>query len=145
MTTWLLDINVLIARQDASHEHHSRVAGWLTGQRGASWATCPITENGFIRILGHSSYPGWPGKPEKAAAALRHLISALPGHRFFPDEISLLDPKSLSDWRGVPSRAVTDLYLLGLAVHHKARFATLDTHMNPRLVPGGPDAHFVID
>jgi toxin-antitoxin system PIN domain toxin len=144
MAAWLLDINVLIARQDGDHEHHSRAARWLHQHAADGWATCPLTENGFVRILGQSAYPGWPGTPERAAIALRKLITATPGHRFLSDEISLLDASVLPSLQGVRPRALTDLYLLGLAVHHGARFATLDARVNPALVAGGPPAYHVI-
>ena len=138
MSAWLLDINVLIARQDADHEHHARASQWLNANAAAGWATCPVTENGFVRILGQPSYPGWPGTPEAAAKVLRGLIASIPGHRFLPDEISLLDHAVFPSLQGVGARAVTDLYLLALAVHHGVRFATLDSRINPALIAGGP-------
>jgi hypothetical protein len=144
MAVWLLDINLLIARGDADHVHHSRVAVWLHQRAADGWATCPLTENGFVRILGQPSYPGWPGTPERSAAALRKLIVALPGHRFLPDEISVLDAAILPSLLGVGPRALTDLYLLALAVHHGAQFATLDARINPSLVPGGAAAYMVV-
>lgn len=144
MRPWLLDINVLIARADADHQHHDRAARWWHQHTAEGWATCPLIENGFVRILGQPSYPGWPGTPERAAAALRKLIAAIPGHRFLPDEISLLNTSLLPSLQGVGPRALTDLYLLALAVHHGAAFATLDARVNPSLVPGGLPAYVVI-
>lgn len=144
MPAWLLDINVLIARHDADHEHHERAARWLHQDVVGGWATCPLTENGFVRILGQTSYPGWPGTPERAAAALRRLIVAIPGHRFLPDEVSLLDVSIIPSLRGVGARALTDLYLLALAVVHGVGFATLDARVDPGLVHGGPAAYRVI-
>ena len=144
MPVWLLDINVLIARQDADHEHHDRVARWWQQHAADGWATCPLTENGFVRILGQPSYPGWPGTPERAAGALRRLIAAIPGYRFLPDEISLLEASILPSLQGVSARALTDLYLLAVAVHHGAAFATLDARIKPDLVPGGRAAYIVI-
>lgn len=144
MPVWLPDVNVLVARQDVEHEHHKRVARWWHRQAADGWATCPLTENGFVRILGHPSYPGWPGTPQRAAAALRQLMAAIPGHRFLSDEISLVDLSVLPSLEGVGPRALTDLYLLALAVHHGAVFATLDTRIRPELVPGGPAAFGLI-
>jgi toxin-antitoxin system PIN domain toxin len=144
MSAWLLDINVLVARQDVEHEHHERVARWWHQQLSDGWATCPLTENGFVRILGHPSYPGWPGTAGRAADALRKLIATVPGHRFLPDEISLLDLSFVPSLEGVGPRALTDLYLLALAVHHGVTFATLDARIQPELVPGGPAAFGVI-
>lgn len=144
MSIKLLDLNVLIARQDADHEHHERVCRWMRDDLDDGWATCPLTENGFVRILGHSSYPGWAGNPERAAIALRRLIAVLPGHAFLADEVSLLDTTILPSLAGVGSRSLTDLYLLALALHHGVVFATLDARINPGLVPGGPAAFLVV-
>ena len=144
MPAWLLDINVLIARQDTDHEHHNRVAGWWHQHAEEGWVTCPITENGFLRILGHPSYPGWPGTPELAATALRQLIASTPCHCFLPDEISLMDVSILPSFLDVGPRVLTDLYLLSLAVHYGIKFATLDARIQPGMVPGGPTAFVLI-
>ena len=67
---FLLDINVLIVLVDPNHVHHSVVAKWFMEKRFDGWATCPITENGFIRILGHINYPDGP----KSTEATRELL-----------------------------------------------------------------------
>lgn len=141
MPAHLLDINVLIARADADHQHHDRAALWMQRNLKGEWATCPLTENGFIRILGHPSYPGWPGTPQRSALALRKLIATVPGHRFLPDAISILDSSSVSSLKDLNPRALTDVYLLALAVFHGFQFASLDAHIEPRLVTGGPKAY----
>lgn len=106
------------------------------------WATCPITENGFLRILGHPKYPGkGPGTPDGASVALRGLLTAIPGHRFLPDDVSILTFfKSLD---GLSSSHLTDVYLLALAMNHKARFLTFDRKANPSVIPGG-DAYLEV-
>ena len=58
---YLLDVNVLIALLDPIHVHHQKVTNWYLGHCRDGWATCPLTENGFIRIFGHSNYPEGPG------------------------------------------------------------------------------------
>ena len=46
MTTFLLDVNVLIALVDPAHVQHDAAHDWF-GQLGyLAWATCPLTENG---------------------------------------------------------------------------------------------------
>lgn len=144
MSAWLLDINVLIARQDANHEHHKLVSRWLHENSNKGWATCPITENGFVRILGHPSYPGWPGTPVLSALALRELISSIPGHEFISDEISIADERIFKSLKETKSRDVTDLYLLALAVQDNCRFATLNERINSKAINGGKAAYFVI-
>lgn len=137
----LLDVNVLIALADSFHVHHDRVSLWFLQIHQQGWATCPLTENGFIRIIGHAQYPQGPGTTEAA----RTLLSSLrlqPGHQFWPDSVSLCDQ---GQFPALPnSRDLTDFYLLALAVRHQARFATLDQRFDPTAISGGPAACFLI-
>lgn len=142
--TVLLDINVLIARVDPAHEHHSLARGWLAAlDPAAAIATCPLTENGFLRIYGHPAYPGGPGSPESAAPVLR-AIRSLPQHVFLPDDLSVADPARIHSLAGVGSQQLTDLYLLALAAKHSALFATFDRKIDPIRVAGGPEALRII-
>ena len=141
---YLVDINVLIARLDSDHEHHQRTVQWWHRNVTDGWATCPITENGFIRILGRPTYPGWPGTPERAASALRQLIVALPGHRFFADEISPLSKNLFPNLSKVTPSQITDLYLLALAVHHDATFVSHGKRVKAQRIPGGTESFLVI-
>lgn len=125
MTRYLLDVNVLIALIDPAHVQHDQVHEWF-GQVGhKAFATCPITENGLLRIVGHPSYPNSPGPPSTVAAALT-AMRGLPGHVFWPDSISLVEsPLVDADLLSSHSR-VTDSYLLALARHNKGKLATMD-------------------
>lgn len=87
---FLLDVNVLIARIDPRHEHHERVARWERDNASEHLVTCPLTQNGFVRIYGHPRYPGGPGSPAEAMVELRHLLS-LRTHRFISDSLPLSD------------------------------------------------------
>ena len=89
--TFLLDVNVLIALIDPTHVNHDDAHRWFGREGRASWATCPITENGVIRIPGHPRYPNNSGSPAAVAAVLLSLRNR-PGHVFWPDDVSLLDP-----------------------------------------------------
>ena len=135
----LIDVNVLIARADPEHEHHAAAVRWMARHAAEGWITCPLTENAFVRILGHPSYPGGPGSPERAASLLRRLLR-IPGHDFWPDDVSLLDAVVFPSLAGVHSSDLTDLYLLALAVQHEAQFVTFDTRVDPALIDGGTDA-----
>ena len=134
----LLDVNVLIARADSSHPHHAAAAAWIAAHAVSGWATCPITENGMLRILGQPSYPGGPGRPEGALLGFRSIL-AIPGHHFLPDDISLAT--SFGSLQGISSGQLTDMYLLALAVRHGASFLSLDRRMDPALVSGGKSAY----
>jgi toxin-antitoxin system PIN domain toxin len=134
----LLDVNVLIARTDSAHPHHMAAARWMAAHAASGWATCPLTENGVLRILGQPSYPGGPGSPEGALISFRQIL-AIPGHRFLADDFSL--PDAVPTLQGVSSGQLTDIYLLALAARNGARFLTLDRRIDPTLMPGGPAAY----
>lgn len=139
---WLLDVNVLIALGDANHPH--RAAALRLFERSATvdgWATCPLTENAFLRIVGGAAYPGGPGSPGEARRLLDALCAA-PGHAFWPDDLSLADTRIFPTLPA--SRQLTDLCLLGLAVKRGGRFATFDARIDPTLIPGGPAAYHLI-
>lgn len=135
---FLLDINVLIAVADPDHEHHDRAKNFFLANHRAGWATCPLTENGFVRIVGHSGYPKGPGSTDLARDILGKLC-AHDGHRFWPDDLSL---RGLV---GLPvSKHLTDHYLLSLAVHRQGQLVTMDRHIQAERVPGGSVAYLVI-
>lgn len=138
----LLDINVLIALCDPAHPHRPAARRFLTsGLTRDGWATCPLVENGFLRIFGARQYPGGPGSPQAARPVLARLL-ATGGHQFWPEDLSLTD---LRTFPGLPvSEDLTDLYLLALAVKHGARFATFDAGLDASLIPGGPAAYCLI-
>ncbi len=137
----LSDINVLIAIGDPKHVHHQRTRKWFLSAERQAWATCPITENGFIRILGQPSYPDFGGSPEDARQVL-DALTTLPGHQFWPDTVSVLNQTAIPKLAG--SKHLTDLYLLALAVERKGSLVTLDERINPSLLPGGPQAYYLI-
>ena len=135
---YLLDVNVLISLLDSAHVHHRAATDWfLSGAAATGWATCPLTENGLIRITSHVSYPNLRLSPATAAESLALFKSAFAGvHRFWPDDISLSDP-SLFDLSALTgSRQITDAYLAGLAFRNRGRLATLDSGIPWRAVRG---------
>lgn len=125
--TFLLDVNVLIALIDPAHVQHDAAHEWFAAHR-RSWATCPLTENGVLRIVGHARYPNSPGTPA-AVAPLVAGLRALPGHVFWPDDISLLEAERVDMSRLLSSGQVTDSYLLALACAHGGKLATFDRRL----------------
>ena len=143
MTTFLLDVNVLIALVDPAHIQHDKIHQWFSRIGRRSFATCPITENGLLRIVGHPRYPDSPGPPSTVAPTLA-AIRALPGHSFWPDGISMVDP-AFFDTAALSSHArVTDSYLLALARANKGKLATMDHKLATEVVAGGKSALEVI-
>ncbi len=138
MTTFLLDVNVLIALVDPAHVQHEQAHEWFAREGQQSFATCPITENGLLRIVGHPKYPNSPGVPA-AVAALLVAVRAMPGHVFWADSISLADGAVVDASRLASHAQVTDSYLLALAKAHNGRLATFDRRLAVDAVAGGRD------
>jgi uncharacterized protein len=134
--TYLLDVNVLIALIDPTHVSHADAHRRFAQEGSASWATCPITQNGVMRIVSNPRYPNTPGSPAVVAAVLSRLQS-LAGHVFWPDDISLLDERRIDAGRLLTAGQVTDSYLLALAVANGGQLASLDRRLSVTSVHGG--------
>ena len=129
----LLDVNVLIALLDSDHVHHGLAMAWLGDNVEAGWVTCPLTENGCLRVMSQVAYPG-DFTAAQVAARLREATRS-DHHHFWPDDLSLLEA-GVVDWRRVIGpRQITDVYLLALAAKHSGRFVTFDAHVVTTMVP----------
>jgi len=138
----LLDVNVLLALFDADHVDHVRAWDWLTSEIGDGWASCPLTENGFVRIISQPRYPNPIGAAQ--AIGLLARATATVHHEFWPADLSLLDSGSVLPDRVHGPKQVTDLYLLALAVARGGRFVTFDSAVPRSAVPGARSEHMVI-
>ncbi|RFC38275.1 MAG: hypothetical protein DID90_2727552638 [Candidatus Nitrotoga sp. LAW] len=136
MRVFLLDVNVLIALIDPAHVQHDAAHDWFAAHGKQAWATCPLTENGVLRIVGHPRYPNSPGTPAEVAQLMKGL-RILPGYVFWPDNISLLDIEMMDTERLLSSGQVTNSYLLALACAHKGQLATFDRRLVTDAVCGG--------
>lgn len=136
MTRYLLDVNVLIALIDPAHVQHDRAHEWFAVRGRKAWATCPLTENGVLRIVGHPRYPNSPGTPA-AVAEFMAVLRGLGGYEFWPDDVTLLDSQRIDSARLLDSGQVTDSYLLALARAHGGQLATFDRRMVIDAVAGG--------
>lgn len=135
----LLDVNVLIALLDGGHVHHANAMAWLRDNIGRGWASCPITQNGCVRIMSQPAYPN--ARPPMEIASRLRDATLMAEHQFWPDEVSLLDITKF-DWRELfHSRQLTDAYLLALAVKHKGVFVTFDHAVPLTAVVGASSAH----
>lgn len=143
MIRFLLDVNVLIALIDSTHVQHDRAHEWFGKLGKRAWATCPVTENGVIRIVGSNRYPNSPGTPA-AVVEILTLLRSVGGHEFWADDISLLDGKRVNPSRLLDSAQVTDTYLLALAASHRGQLATFDRHLVAAAVIEGSKALFII-
>ena len=108
---FLPDVNILIALADSDHPNHHSAGAFFQKATIEGWATCPLTENGFLRIFGHANYDQGPNSPENARPFLQAYCAA-PGHQFWPDDISLTNTKYFPTLPN--SKHLTDHYLLAL-------------------------------
>ena len=142
MSVALLDVNVLVALLDSGHSHHERAFEWFMGGGNMNWATCPVVENGAVRIIGHPNYPGGGGVPN--ALDLLAGLLRVGEHEFWPDSVSLLDANRVDRERLLTPKQTTDTYLLALAVANRGRLATFDRRLAVQAVRDGAQALMVL-
>ena len=118
--------------------------GLLEAHGGHGWATCPLTQNALLRILGNPRYPNSPGGPAVVMSFLQGLL-AHPAHVFWPDDLSWEAAGVFEAEALLYHGQITDTYLLGLAVHHQGRLVSFDRRLSPRAVRGGEEALFLIN
>ncbi len=138
----LLDVNILLALVDRMHSHHHIAHDWFADVGSSAWATCPITQNGLVRILSQPKYRNAVESPQMALSALRGLTGHS-GHHFWHDDVSLLDEALFLKSNIHSHSQVTDTYLLALAAHHNGMFATFDSKIIHNTVNKG-DKHLLI-
>jgi hypothetical protein len=129
----LLDVNALIALFDDVHIFNRSVHAWFSTALRRGWRTCPITENGLIRIMSHPAYSAGQTPAEELANRLEELKLNSGSHQFCPDSYST------SKWlagthHSVPSGRLTDAYLLRLAELHGFALATFDKRITTSLI-----------
>jgi hypothetical protein len=140
----LLDVNVLIALMDAAHVFHARAhAHWSKASKNG-WASCPITENGMVRVMSHAGYSqSRQFSAHDLIEALRTFVAGT-DHEFWPDDISLRDARAFDSTRILGSKQQTDLYLLALAVRHGGVLTTFDGNIALAPVVGAAAANLCV-
>jgi toxin-antitoxin system PIN domain toxin len=130
---FLLDVNVLVAMAWPAHDSHSKVQAWLSIHAPSGWATCPLTQCAFVRILSNPAFSPSSLSPRDALALLQTNLSHS-AHQFWPDELGLVQALSSLASQLEGHQQVTDAYLLGLAMHRAGKLATMDKSI-VRLLP----------
>ena len=138
----LFDINMLVALSDPGHIHHALAFAWWNDNQDDGWASCPLTQNGFVRVLSGSRYP----RARRFADAMAQLGGqvGLSSHVFWPDDVSIADPAVFDHGWLLGPNQITDAYLLALAVKNAGRLVTLDRGVPLRAVRGAQDRHLVV-
>ena len=140
---FLLDVNVLIAMAWPTHRDHQKVHEWLTRHARDGWATCPLTQISFVRILSNPAFSANALTPTDALTLLRANL-AHPAHRFWADEFSMIDSLKPFAQKLAGYQQVTDAYLLGLAIHKRGKLATMDRAVRTLLPEKSPERDFVV-
>lgn len=130
----LLDVNFLIALLDPKHTFHDRAHLWWSKNDNVSWASCPLTENGLVRIMANPRYDS------SRRFSIRELFVQFKefvrstDHEFWHDDISLRNESIIDVASILGPGQLTDIYLLALAVNNKGRLVTLDGKITPTAV-----------
>lgn len=142
MTAWLLDVNALIALLDGQHMHARRARAWFHDDPNRQWLTCPLTQNGAIRIMSSVGYSAPKALPEM----VEHLrvLTTFGAHRFVADDLSFLDEMAFRVDRIASPKHLTDIYLVALAAHHGAALATFDERIVTNAVRSADAEIFLI-
>ncbi len=138
----LLDVSLLLALFDGDHSHHPKAGRWWAGDHHHGWASCPLTQNGFVRIISGIGYPR-PLRTADAVVLLGEQIE-LGGHEFWHDGISLLDTNIFDHSHILGPKQLTDVYLLALAVKNGGRLVTFDRSIPLRAVRAAEAHHVVV-
>lgn len=134
MKGYLLDTNVLIALFWPSHVHHDLAAKWFARHRARGWASCPMTEAGFVRVVSNPAFSRDAVTPREAAGLLA-ANTAADDHVFWPDDQPFARAAAIAGTRLVGHQQVTDAYLLGLALKREGMLATLDERIAALMPP----------
>lgn len=127
-TAVLLDVNVLVALAWPNHVHHGAAIAWFNQFGKEGFATCPVTQSGFVRVSSNRRAIPEARSPREACAVLRQIVK-LPGHCFWEDDVDLSSTEDIA-WERLGSHAqVTDAHLLAIALRHRGKLATFDREL----------------
>jgi len=132
----LFDVNVLVALAWPNHVHHAPAKEWFSAHHAEGWATCPVTESGFVRVSSNPHATPEAKSPAEALFLLRQMVG-LDGHHFWVDDISIARSDLIDSSKLLGHRQVTDAHLLALAMRHGGRLVSFDRGLR-EIVP--PDA-----
>lgn len=138
----LFDVNVLLPLFDIAHIHHAPARNWWALHKSTGWASCALTQNGFVRVISKAAYQ----RPIALQTALSLLTEQLQeaDHEFWPDDISITDATVFDRSNILGPNQITDVYLLGLAVKHGGRLVTFDRGLPLKAVRGAEARHLVV-
>jgi uncharacterized protein len=142
----LLDVNVLIALLDSNHLHYNVAQQWVLSHN-SGFSSCPLTQNGALRIMANSNYAAGARNETYEYPNLFNLLKEsleAIDHVFLPDDVSLLDEHRFKHDHIHSHKQLTDIYLLALAVKHDCTLVTFDKHIAPSTVIGATQQHLTV-
>ena len=143
MKPCLLDVNALVALAWPNHIHHAAVMRWFAEQHPDGWATCPLTESGFVRVSSNPLATAEAKTPAEALSLLREMV-ALPGHHFWLDDVSLAHSDLIDAGMLHGYRQVTDAHLLALTLRRGGRLVTFDRGVRHLIPAASADDDVVV-
>lgn len=139
----LLDVNILVALFYADHVHHELAHDWFADHQASGWATCPLTENGFVRLVLNPATGIPVQRPADVLKRFRKFCESQ-HHTFWNDTVSLSDTRVFNSAHIRGYRQLTDVYLLGLATHHQGALATFDASISLAAVTGATEENLQV-
>ena len=139
MSVALLDVNVLLALHWRPHAFHSAAMKWFGQYEKDGWATCSLTQAGFVRVLSNPAFDKMAPPPAGAIELLKSSTEANPHHRFWTDTLPLSSITGALRSRIQGPNQITDAYLLALSMHNNGRLVTFDYRMQSLAPPGSPE------
>jgi uncharacterized protein len=140
----LMDVNFVIGLLDPDHPFHNPAHDWWFKNEKHGWVSCPLTENGVVRIMSNPGYSKKTRFPPGDLIDRLQKFASQTNHEFWPDDISLRDAKIFGAGRIHSSRQLTDLYLLALAVKHQGCLVTFDQGIPHSAVHGATAANLCV-
>lgn len=125
MKTALLDLNILTALLWPAHEHHDAAHRWFRARGEARWATCSLTQLGFVRIVSNPAFSRDALSPVEALALLAGNLAQV-RHEYWTEALQVPGAVKGIEARVQGYRQLTDAYLLALAHRRKGVLATFD-------------------
>lgn len=136
MSIALLDVNALLALLWENHMFHAPMARWFVSNERRGWATCPLTEQGFVRIVSNATYIKPAPKVRSALDLLQKTTEANKHHEFWADDLPLSALSASIRQRLQGHQQISDAYLLTLAMRHRGKLLTFDRRIL-QLAPEG--------
>ena len=122
---FLLDVNVLVSLAFPNHSLHDSAHSWFRREPERLWATCALTQAGFLRVASHV-LGGSRDAVRTALAGLERDCQS-PRHEFWPVNSDLRDLSDSQRLRLIGPNQIADMQQLLLAHRHRGRLATFDT------------------